>query len=230
MNDVIQQIEAYVKASMKTVTAPDLRIGHNFKHVDRVRGWALRIARGEGLDDLAPIEAAALLHDIGLTEVAVNERKKHGQVGAEIATRYLGKHGHFDKETRARITDAIRYHNTPSGGGPLGAILRDADKLDALGAVGVVRAFTSKYALPPYDPRDVKGTTWHLPMSGFEARFAAGEGIGTTIVDQINFQISFYDDLHTKTASRLGEPLVAFMRAFVIQLESEVNAARAGSG
>jgi uncharacterized protein len=230
MSNVIQQIERYVVRSMRSVTEPDLRIGHGFDHVDRVRGWAVRIARGEGIDDLAPIEAAALLHDIGLTKVAADERGRHGEVGAVIAARYLRTHEHFDRETCARIIEAIRFHNAPSGGGVLGAILRDADKLDALGAVGIMRAFTSKYALPPYDPRHIKGATWGLPMSGFEARFAAGEGIGTTIIDQVNFQISFYGDLHTKTARRLGEPRVALMRAFVIELESEVNAAQAAGG
>lgn len=42
-------------------------------------------------------------------------------------------------------------------------------------------------------------------------------------VDQMNFQISFFGDLRTATAKRIGEPLVAFMRAYVIQLESEID-------
>jgi uncharacterized protein len=226
MNEVIQRIESYVRASMEKVAAPELRIGHGFDHVDRVRGWALRIARGEGVEDLAAVEAAALLHDIGLTRVAVDARGRHGQVGAEIAGRYLREAHRFEKETQARITEAIRYHNAPDGGGPLGALLRDADKLDALGAVGIMRAFTSKYRLPAFPRDNVKGETWALPMAGFEARFAAGAGIGATIVDQVNFQISFYDELATETARQLGEPLVALMRAYVMQLESEVDAAR----
>ena len=46
MDGRIQQIESYVIQSMETVTAPDLRIAHDFKHVDPVRGWALRIVLG----------------------------------------------------------------------------------------------------------------------------------------------------------------------------------------
>ncbi|MBN1400547.1 MAG: hypothetical protein JXA74_06900 [Anaerolineae bacterium] len=61
-------------------------------------------------------------------------------------------------------------------------------------------------------------------MAAFEPRFARGQGIGAHIVDQVNFQISLYGELHTSTARRLGQPLVAFMRAYVLQLEAEVKA------
>jgi hypothetical protein len=105
----------------------------------------------------------------------------------------------------------------------LGDILRDADKLDALGAIGLMRAFTSKYAKPEYDPQCVKGDTWKMPMTGFEERFAAGQGIGDYIVDQVNFQISFFGELCTPTAQWIGKPLVEFMQAYVIQLEAEIT-------
>jgi HD superfamily phosphodiesterase len=105
----------------------------------------------------------------------------------------------------------------------LGAILRDADMLDAVGAIGLMRAFTSKYALPEYDPEHVKGNTWGLTGRDYDQRFATGEGIGSTIIDQVNFQISFYDNLNTQAAKRLAAPLVEFMRAFVRQIEAEVQ-------
>lgn len=225
MGDRIQQIESYVKCSMGTVTAPDLRIAHDFKHVDRVRRWALYIANGEALRDSDVVEAAALLHDIGLTRVALERRGRHAQVGAEIAGQFLHEHRLFGEGEIGIITGAIRCHSSPRGGGRLGEVLRDADRLDALGAVGIMRAFTSKYAKPEYALRDVKGDTWEMPMAGFEARFAKGKGIGDHIIDQINFQISFYGELHTETARQVGKPLVEFMKAYVIQLDSEINAA-----
>jgi uncharacterized protein len=228
IDERIQQIESYVKQSMETVTAPDLRIAHDFKHVDRVRGWALRIAHGEAFQDLELVEAAALLHDIGLTRVEVEQRRQHGPVGADMAAQFLRERRLFAEDEIQIIVDAIRYHNAPRGGGPLGALLRDADKLDALGAVGLMRAFTSKYSKPEYAPQDIKSDTWEMPMTGFEARFATGIGIGEHIIDQVNFQISFYGDLHTETAKQLGRPLVEFMKAYVLQLEAEITGSKTG--
>jgi putative nucleotidyltransferase with HDIG domain len=223
IKDRIQRIERYVKRSMSTVSAPDLRIAHDYQHVDRVRRWALRIASGEAIQNTDVVQAAALLHDIGLTRVTVEQRGQHAQVGAQIAGQFLREHQMFSEEEIEIITDAIRCHSSTRGGGRLGEVLRDADKLDALGAVGIMRACTSNYAKPEYDPQAVKGETWGMPMTGFEARFASGKGVGGHIIDQINFQISFYDGLHTETAIQLGQPLVEFMRAYVIQLGSEIR-------
>lgn len=58
----IQQIENYVKSVMAGGFAHDLKIAHDFKHVDRVRHWALQIARREGFRHFEMIEAVALLH------------------------------------------------------------------------------------------------------------------------------------------------------------------------
>jgi hypothetical protein len=135
----------------------------------------------------------------------------------------LRENGLFREGEVAAICDAIRFHSSPTGGGRLGAILRDADKLDALGAVGLMRAFTSKHERPEYSPQAITGGTWNMSMQDFEERFASGVGIGDTIVDQINFQISFFGELETQTAIDLAQPLVAFMRAFVLQMEREIT-------
>lgn len=225
----ILEIERFVIESMDTPFAPDLKVAHDFKHVDRVRGWALQIAAREGFENRGLVEATALLHDIGL--VYVEQRCQHAQVGAEIAAQFLRERKLFDEQEADAICHAIRCHSSPGGGGILGEILRDADKLDAIGAAGIMRAFTSKYAKPEYAPRNVKGDTWEMTMQEFEGRFAEGQGIGDHIIDQVNFQISFYGALETETAKEIGRPMVEFMGAYVIQLEAEINAAQHnGSG
>ncbi len=221
--DRIDQIEAYVRRLMSTAVSPDLRIAHDLKHVDRVRGWALIIGRDEGLD-LELVEAAALLHDIGLTCLEAEQRSQHAQASAELATRFLNEQQLFSHGEIEVLADAIRCHSLPDGGGVIGAVLRDADKLDALGAVGLMRAFTSKYAKPEYDPGHPSGDTWQMTMGEFEKRFSEGKGIGEYILDQVNFQISFYGKLLTETARQIGKPLVDFMRAYVVQLDSEIHA------
>lgn len=218
----IAQIEAYVRETMASARVPDLLIGHGYPHVDRVRRWAVCIAGEEGYKRLDLVEAAALLHDIGLAYV--EERSQHGQVGAEVAAGYLREQGLFPEAEIEVIAEAVRCHSAPEGGGgALGDILRDADKLDAFGAVGIVRAFTSKYGKPAYDPRNVKGETWGLTIWDFERRFAEGQGIGPTILDQVNFQISLAGDMRTESGQRLAAPLVAFMRTFLHELAWEIE-------
>ncbi len=220
--DKIQQIEAYVVQAMAGVVNPDLKIGHDFKHVDRVRRRALYLAQCEGFADLELVEAAALLHDIGLTQLET--RNDHGPVGAAIAARFLRERGLFAEDEIAGIAKAIHNHSAIHGDwDALGYLLRDADLLDTLGAVGLMRAFTSKYAKPEYAPEVIKGETWGLSADDFTARHAAGLGIGPTIMDQINLQISLIDELHTATARRIAEPLAAFMKAFLIELEAEIQ-------
>jgi uncharacterized protein len=218
--DRIQQIEDYVRQSMDDVAYSDHKIAHDFKHVNRVRRWALEIARDEGFGDLALVEAAALLHDVGLAHV--ERRNQHAQVGAEVAEQFLRDRALFSEQENEAIVDAVRNHNTLGEASALATIVRDADILDMLGAVGIMRAFTSKYHLPEYDPGNVKGETWGITAEQVTKRFAKGTGIGPTIVHQINFQASCYGNLRTETARRIGKPLAAYMRGFLIQLESEI--------
>ncbi len=222
MNPHIRQIEAFVRETLNTAANPDMKIGHDLKHVLRVRRSALRIAIEEGYVALDCVEAAALLHDIGLA--AVTERSRHGEVGAEMAARFLQEQGTFAASEITEIARAIRDHNAVGEvkRTPLGFILRDADILDMLGAVGLMRAFTSKYALPEYDPDNVKGETWGLSAAEFTSRAQAGMGAGATIMDQVNLQIAVADDLHTATARQIAAPRVEFMRAFVTQLAEEI--------
>jgi len=162
------------------------------------------------------------------------ERGKHGEVGAEIAGEFLRENYTPTKEQIEQITSAIRYHSlkpsvradiirTAGEKGALTEIISDADMMDALGAVGLMRAFTSKYFLPEYDPNNIKGEAWGLPSSGFSERLSEVGGIRKHIIDQVNFQISYHRSLRTKTARRLAEPLVQFMKDFIIQLEDEIS-------
>lgn len=241
-NKLIHQIEEYVKDTfVKAEQNNDLTIAHDYKHVDRVRNWALRIAKKEEYQDLEIIEIAALLHDIGLHYLQKKDnRGKHGEVGAEIAIKYLTENSNLSEKQINNITTAIKYHSASlskvntilkncGDDSVLIRIIRDADTIDAIGAIGLMRAFTSKAALPEYDPLNIKGVTWGLSSKEFDKRFEEGLGIGKYIVDQINFQISYYDNLLTESGRQFAQPLVQFTKEFLIQLESEINNNRNGS-
>lgn len=212
----IAKIEEYVKSAMGDSVA------HDFKHADRVRRWALYIAKEEKYEDLEMAEIAALLHDIGRAQT--KEWRKHGEVGADMAADFLKAHKMFTPERRDEICNAIRYHNkNREGEGELLNILRDADMMDLFGAVGITRTYTSHASKPEYDPANAKGETWQMSNRDFDKRFDSGVGIGEFIIDHINFQISCFDNLHTETAKHLAKPLVKFMCNFIQQLESEIH-------
>jgi uncharacterized protein len=224
MESCIECIEQYVRETMGAAQDADLSLAHDYRHVDRVRHWALHIAADERYGELLLVETAALLHDIGLAYLGPGmPRSSHASMGAQVATRYLEQQGSFSEQQREAIIEAVGCHNVLGAGGALAAIVRDADMLDALGAVGVMRAFVSKHAHPEYDPLNVKGETWGLTARDYDRRLAAGEGVGPTIVDQINFQISFAGNLSTVAAQRAATPLVAYMRGFLRELAREVG-------
>lgn len=219
INKTIQQVEDYVKSVMSN------EVAHDFKHVDRVKNWALQIANKENFEDLEEVEISALLHDIGLLKA--EKRSLHGEVGAEMAAKFLIENNLLEQSRIDEICNAIKYHNkNREGDGKLLKILRDADMMDLFGAIGIMRAFTSKSSKPEYDTADIKGETWQMSSSDFDKRFDSGVGIGNFIVDQINFQISCYDNLSSESAKQFAKPLVEFMKDYVKQLDVEINDGR----
>lgn len=214
MSNRVQLIEKYAQSLMIG------EVAHDYKHVDRVRDWALKIAKQEAYPNLEQVEAAALLHDIGL---ASGGRKHHAAVGAQLATNFLHSNHLFADAEISEISDAVRNHNSTGDGDQLLNILRDADTLDLLGAVGLMRGFTSKWDKPDYLPNLIKGETWRMSAEDFTERFRSGVGIGDTIVDQINFQISCYENLSTTAGKTFGLPLVNFMQTFMEAFESQIN-------
>lgn len=99
-------IETYVQKTMAKPLLPELMIAHDFKHVDRVRSWALYLAQKEGYEALHVLEATALLHDIGLAYV--DHRGKHAATGAEVAAQFLREASLFSAAEIEEITEAIR--------------------------------------------------------------------------------------------------------------------------
>lgn len=212
----IKKIEEYVKKISEGEAA------HDFSHVNRVRKWALKIARSENYQDLEAVEMAALLHDIGL--IKAKKRRKHGEIGAEMAKEFLVNNKLASKEQVKEICNAIQFHcKNREGEGKLLDIIRDADMIDLFGAVGIIRSLTSASFISEYDPENIKGVTWKMGAKGFDKRFDSGQGIGDTIPDHLNFQISCFDNLKTNFAKKLAKKRVKFTSNFIIQLEKEVK-------
>jgi uncharacterized protein len=130
----------------RTLYPSDQGTAHGFDHVLRVTALAQRIARAEGADE-AIVRAAALLHDLTATGPG---RADHHITGAQRAQEILLLMGHPAEEVDA-VVRCILAHRFRATGAHAGEDLPpqtleaqcvyDADKLDAIGAVGVARAF-----------------------------------------------------------------------------------------
>ena len=132
----IERIDSFVKKEMTRSDAG----AHAYDHVKRVFSLAMRI--GTILEaNLRVLGAAALLHDVGRAredETGVSHSIVSGEMSAEI----LEEVG-FTQDEIQSVRDVIRTHRFSEGLTPTsleGEILSDADKLDALGAIGVFRA------------------------------------------------------------------------------------------
>ncbi len=116
---------------------------HGYPHVERVRRMALRIARNYPEVDLEVLELAALLHDIARNGWRCCGGVDHALASAEVARELLTALSYPSDKVEG-VVHAISTHSYSAGRRPEtleAKILSDADKLDALGAVGVVRVF-----------------------------------------------------------------------------------------
>lgn len=129
--------------------------GHGMDHINRVVKMAKKIALGEGIDPFLPV-AAAYLHDTIDEKLVVNV----DEAKEELWT-YLEKND-FDDSDIFTIMDVIANisfaHTLDQGSiklSKVGQIVRDADWLDAIGAIGIIRAiyYGGAHHEKIYDPQ-----------------------------------------------------------------------------
>jgi uncharacterized protein len=206
---MIQQTELFVRNELgKDAT------GHDWHHVDRVRRNALYITKEEQAGEPFIIEMAALLHDI--PDEKLNETKEQGErkLAAYLQTLPL------EAEDKYHIQQIIATISYKGGNGvPLQSIeakiVQDADRLDAIGAIGIARAFAygGKKGQPIYDPnmkvRD--------EMSVEEYR----KGKSTTIHHFYEKLLKLKNLLNTETAKYMAESRQQMMELFLQQFYQE---------
>lgn len=116
---------------------------HDWSHVERVCNLALKIGKKEKAA-LEILKLAAILHDIGRkSQDESNGKIDHSEKGAELARKILEKYN-FRKEKIEEVVHCIetnRFRGNKKPESEEAKILFDADKLDAIGATGIGRAF-----------------------------------------------------------------------------------------
>ncbi len=186
--------------------------GHDFGHCMRVAKWTIQFGEGQFEDRLAI--AAALLHDI------VNLPKNHpdaaraSEQSADIAAELLPSLG-FAHEEVLLVCDAIRDHSFSRGqvpGSVLGKALQDADRLEALGALGIFRLISTgtKIGASYFHPED----PWAKSRPLEDKKYS---------VDHFFTKLfKLPATMNTEAGRREAEKRVQFLKLFLDQLGQEI--------
>lgn len=186
---------------------------HDFDHVLRVLALAERLAPAEGADPEI-LRAAVLLHDVARGDGSEAEGVDHAQAGAERARHLLAGHPPEQVEAVARAIAAHRFRAGPAPDTPEARVLHDADKLDAIGALGVARAFA-------YGGRAGQRLWAEVPPGYQESKATRGEH---TPVHEYHMKLArIQDRLLTESAREIARERHSFMVAFFERLEMEVR-------
>lgn len=176
---------------------------HDFDHVLRVYHLAERIGHTEGAD-MAVLRTAVLLHDIARADQDAGRVAEHAAEGARRARQLLAGQPPEFVEAVAHAIEAHRFRVDHPPQTLEARILYDADKLDAIGAVGIARAFA-------YGAQQGR-RLW--------ADSDAGEH---TALKEFAVKLSkLKDTLFTQTARAIATERHAFMAEFFERMAAEV--------
>jgi uncharacterized protein len=198
---LVQETEAIVRERMAGQAAKHGAAGHGMDHVLRVLASA-RAIQSEAGGDLTIVKLATLLHDVG-------DAKFHDGVerSAEFAREILDALGANDEliEHVAHIVDNISFRKTETAEALSleGQVVQDADRLDALGAIGIVRTIEYGAAIgqPFYSPEgDTKTGVGHFHEKLFKLKSL----------------------MNTDAGRRMAEDRELFMQSFLNQFLSEL--------
>nr|HID58005.1 HD domain-containing protein [Desulfobacterales bacterium] len=166
-------------------------------HVERVTTWCQKLGQDEGAN-LDVLTAGALLHDLGVT---IN-RKEHYLAGRKRAAEIL-KQVEFPKEKVEDVLHVLESHSRYGGPDPgtMEAKLgQDADALEYIGAIGIIRAV-------------IRG----LNDGSFDGKAKNFPKLLRSILAKVE------GTFHTKEAERIGLNRIDYMRRFLERIEMELN-------
>ncbi len=189
--------------------------GHDYWHSMRVYHTATELAKKEGANIMV-VQLAALLHDVDDMKLSPDtyENKEH-------AVSFLSDAG-VDNETIqfvCNIIDDVSYKGNESVCPATieGKCVQDADRLDAIGAIGIARAFAygGNHDRIMYDP-DIKPRT---NMSAEQYR----KNKGTTINHFYEKLFKLKELMNTETAKQIAENREKYMHEFIDEFLLEWN-------
>ena len=189
--------------------------GHDWHHISRVLNISRFIQSQEG-GNLEVIELAALLHDISDHKFNGGKLDEGGKIAHDLLIE-LGADQIIANEVKY-IVDNVSYKgaNTKVEMKTLeGRIVQDADRLDAIGAIGVARTFAygGHKGQPMYNPDSAPKL-----HSSFEDYVSSGTNTINHFYEKL---LLLADRLNTETAKRMGKERHQYMEQFLEQFYSE---------
>ena len=210
-----QKLWDYIRSSL----ASEKDLAHDILHIQRVYRWARRIALSIDVDeDLAG--ATALIHDIVNIPKESQLRSEGSMLSAQMGADILPQVGYEPLEI-LQIVEAVRTCSWSRGLEPtsrLGQVLQDADRLDAIGAIGIARNIACAQAM--------RGR-------GNEGAFYCAEdprGTGSRKYDDKQYAIDHYevkllrlfDGFHSELAKKEAGRRHVFLKVFLEQLFQDI--------
>lgn len=193
---------------------PSTDPSHDALHIARVVKVAVRLAEEEGAD-LNIVIPAAYFHDFVNVPKSDARRSAASQLSADAACEYLLSIG-YPSLYIGGIKHAIAAHSFSAGIKPEtieAQVVQDADRLDALGAIGIARCFSNTAILEAsyYNADD----PWAKGRSLDDRRYS---------VD--HFEIKLYklaSLMNTKAGRAEATKRIDFMKGYMAQLKTEVE-------
>jgi len=210
-NQIIEATKTFVKTTLK-----DAEGGHDWFHTERVYNNALLISKGETVDELV-IALGALLHDIADSKFNDGD----DTVGPKIAGEFLLKQNVSTKVINhvIKIIENVSFSSNIDNASEFKSkeleVIQDADRLDALGAIGIARTFNyggfKNRAL--YNP-DIKP---NLNLTKDEYK----KSTAPTINHFYEKLLLLKDKMNTKTGRKIAEERHNYMVDFLKQFYAE---------
>jgi uncharacterized protein len=209
----LDALEASCEAFLREQAAGDA--AHDAEHTRRVVRNARRLAAAEGAN-LAVVLPAAWLHDCVTVPKDSPQRPLASRLAAEAAATFLRSIG-YPPELLPAVAHAIAAHSFTAGIPPETAearVVQDADRLDALGAVGIARCLMLGATM---------GRQLYDPVEPFPVERPPDDGVSS--VDHFFTKLLRLAETMTTAAGRAeAERRSEVMRAYLRELAREVGA------
>lgn len=210
---LLSQIESQFLEFMQQEMQVDA--AHDISHVQRVVNTAKKLAVEEGAD-LSIVLPAAYLHDCFTYPKDHPNRKQSSIIAAKKAVAFLESID-YQQQYHDAIAHAIEAHSFSANIRPNtleAKVVQDADRLDALGAIGITRCIqvSTEFDAQLYDDKDIFAQQRELDDKQFTLD---------------HFQTKLFkiaETMNTESARREAQKRKVFMQAYIEQLHDEVTA------